>query len=75
MMRLLRRIKSADDTVARLLITERIWSRTAERFYRKVEYLLEGVHRVSEAKTILRKWIKKYVPLSEQGVEEKTLGA
>ena len=65
----------AEDTVARLLITERIWSRTAERFYRKVEYLLEGVQRISEAKNVLRKWIKKYVPLSEQCVEEKTLGA
>ena len=65
----------AEDTVARLLITERIWSRTAERFFRKVEYLLAGVQRISEAKNVLRKWIKKYVPLSEQYVEEKTLGA
>ena len=57
------------------MITERIWSRTAERHYRKVEYLLDGVQKISEAKTVLRKWIKKYVPLSEQGVEDKTLGA
>ena len=73
--RLVRRIKAAEDTMARLLITDRIWSRTAQRFYRKVECLLDGVHRISEAKTVLRKWIKMYVPLSEQCVEEKTLGA
>ena len=55
----------AEETVARLLITERIWSRTAERFFRKVEHLLSGVQRISEAKNVLRKWIKSNVPLSE----------
>ena len=63
--RLLRRIRMAENTVARLLITERIWSRTAERFFRKVEHLLAGVQRISEAKNVLRKWIKTNVPLSE----------
>ena len=56
----------AEDTEARLLITERVWSRTAERFFRKVEHLLEGVQRISEAKNILRKWIKSNIPLSEE---------
>ena len=64
--RLLRRMKIAEDTVARLIITERIWSRTAERFYRRVENMLSGVQRISEAKTVLRKWIKSNVPLNEE---------
>ena len=64
--RLVRRMKMAEDTEARLLITERVWSRTAERFFRKVEHLLEGVLRISEAKNILRKWVKTNVALSEE---------
>ena len=64
--RLIRRMKMAEDSVARLVITERIWSRTAERFFRKVENLLAGVQRISEAKNILRKWIKSNVPLSKE---------
>ena len=56
----------AEDTTARLLITERVWSRTAERFFKKVEHLLVGVQRISEAKNILRKWIKTNVPLIEE---------
>ena len=64
--RLLRRMKIAEETVARLLITERIWSRTAERFFRRIENKLSGVLRISEAKTILRNWIKSEVPLNEE---------
>ena len=64
--RLARRLKTAEDTVARLQITERIWSRTAERFYRKVENQLSGVLKISEAKTILRNWIKSNIPLFEE---------
>ena len=56
----------AEETVARLMITERIWSRTAERFFRRVEHLLIGVERISEAKSILRKWIKSKIQLSEE---------
>ena len=63
--RLLRRIKMAEETEARLLITERIWSRTSVKFFRDVEHLLSGVLRISEAKNVLRKWIKSNVPLSE----------
>ena len=55
----------AEYTEARLSITERVWSRTAVRFFRMVEHLLEGVQRISEAKNILRKWVKSNVPLSE----------
>ena len=64
--RLLRRMKMAEETVARLLITERIWSRTAERFFRRIEIKLCGVLRISEAKTILRNWIKSEIPLNEE---------
>ena len=64
--RLVRRLIIAEDTVARLQITERIWSRTAERFFRKVENQLSGVLRISEAKTIIRNWIKSNVPLNEE---------
>ena len=64
--RLIRRMRMAEDTVARLVITERIWSRKAERLYRRVENLLNGVQRISEAKNILRKWIKSNIPLSEE---------
>ena len=52
--------------MARLQITERIWSRTAERFFRKVENQLSGVLRILEAKTIIRNWIKSNVPLNEE---------
>ena len=55
----------AEYTEARLLIKDRVWSRTSVRFYRMVEHLLEGVQRVSEAKNILRKWVKSNVPLDE----------
>ena len=64
--RLMRRMRMAEETVARLMITEQIWSRTAERFFRRVEHLLIGVQRISEAKSILRKWIKSNIQLSEE---------
>merc|ERR1711867_217218 len=48
--RLVRRLKTAEVTVARLQITEIIWSRTAERFFRKIENQLCGVLKISEAK-------------------------
>ena len=46
-----------------------------ERFFRKVEHLLEGGQRISEAKNVLRKWIKTNVPLSEQYEDGKISGA
>ena len=56
----------AEETEARLLITERIWSRTAERFFRRIGNLLSGVRRIPEEKTVLRKWIKSKVPLYKE---------
>ena len=64
--RLLRRMKIREEAVARLLMTERIWSRMAERCFRRIENELNGVLRISEAKTILRKWIKSEIPLYEE---------
>ena len=64
--RLARRLKLSEDTIARLQITERIWSRTTDRFYRKVENQLSGVVKISEAKSILRNWIKSNIPLCEE---------
>ena len=64
--RLVRRMKLAEEKEARLLITERIWLRISERYFRKVEHSLEGVLRISEAKNILKKWVKTNVPLSEE---------
>ena len=46
---LLRRIENSQETEARLLLTERIWSRKAEFFYRKVEPLLREVVKISIA--------------------------
>ena len=63
--RLVRRLKSSEETIARLQITERIWSRTADRFFRMVENQLSGATKISEAKCILRNWIKSNVPLCE----------
>ena len=64
--RLVRRMKLAEEKKARLLITDRVWSRIAERFFKKVEQSLEGVQKISEAKNILKKWVKTNVPLSEE---------
>ena len=55
-----------EETEARLLITERIWSRTSVKVFREVEHLLLGVLRISEAKNVLRKWIKSNVSLSKE---------
>ena len=62
----MRRMKLAEEKEARLLITERVWSRIAERYFRKVEHSLEGVLKILEAKNILKKWVKTNVPLSEE---------
>ena len=63
--RLITRINISRDTEARLQLTERIWSRTSERFFRRVENNLIGVTKISSAKNILRKWIKTNIPICE----------
>ena len=51
--RLVRRITKSEGSEARIQLTERVWSRTAERFYRRVENLCNGVTRISLIKKIL----------------------
>ena len=63
--RLVRRVNKSVDSIARLNLTERTWSRTSNRFYRLVENDLSGVLKISEAKNILRRWIKTNIPLFE----------
>ena len=63
--RLVRRVNKSTDSIARLNLTERTWSRTSDRFYRLVESKLSGVSKISEAKSILRRWIKTNIPLYE----------
>ena len=36
--------------------------------FRSAEHLLAGILRISEAKNVLRKWIKSNVPLSEENL-------
>ena len=53
--RLVKRIDKSRDTVARLQLTERTWSRTSERFFRCIENNLSGVTKISTAKKHLKK--------------------
>ena len=64
--RLVRRIKISEETEARLVLTEHVWSRVMERYFRQVETLCVGVTKVSAIKRILVEWIKSNVPLSEE---------
>ena len=41
--RLVRRISISEDTTARLLLSERVWSRTAERHFKLVENMCVGI--------------------------------
>ena len=63
--RLITRINIARETEARIQLTERIWSRTSERLFRRVENYLIGVTKISSAKNILRKWVKTNIPICE----------
>ena len=45
--RLIRRLKISEETIARIQLTERVWSQTTERYYRMVENLCTGVTKVS----------------------------
>ena len=66
--RLIRRLKISEDTTARLQLTERVWLRTAKRFYRMVENSCLGATKISEIKRILRNWIKMNIPLSKDNL-------
>ena len=64
--RLVRRIKILEESEARIQLTVRVWSITAERFYRRVENLCNGVTRISLIKKILCEWVKSNIPLYEE---------
>ena len=64
--RLARRINISEESVSRIQLTERVWSRTAERYFRKVEYLCIGVTKISKMKKILSEWIKSNIPILEE---------
>ena len=53
------------DSVARLNLTERTWSKTSDKYFRLIEGELSGVEKISEAKCILKRWIKTNIPLCE----------
>ena len=64
--RLTRRIAKSSDSMARLLLTERTWSRTSDRFFRHIEGELSEATKISETKGILRRWIKSNIPIYEE---------
>ena len=64
--RLTRRIIKSMDSIARLQLTERTWSQSSERYYRLIEGELSGATKISEVKSILRRWIKTNIPICEE---------
>ena len=61
--RLLQRTFKIQESEARLLLTEKIWSRKAEFYFRKVEPIIGGIVSISTVKTLLRQWIKFNIPI------------
>ena len=64
--RLLQRTLRIQESEARLLLTERIWSRKAEYYFRKVEPILSGIACISTVKKLLRQWIKTNIPIYDE---------
>ena len=63
---LLERTFKVQETEARILLTERIWSRKSEYYYRMIEPLLNGNQRIATVKRILNGWIKSNIPIYEE---------
>ena len=63
--RLVARVQNIEDSMARMLLTDRIWSRTTERNYRLVENKCLGVEKISCVKRIFCEWVKSNVPIRE----------
>ena len=61
--RLLQRTFKIQESEARLLLREKIWSRKAEFYFRKVEPIISGIVRISTVKKLLRQWIKSNIPI------------
>ena len=64
--RMIRRLNTSENSFARLLIRERVWSRIADRYYRMVEISLQNISKISVAKRILSEWVKTNVPIAEE---------
>ena len=52
--RLLQRTLKIQESEARLLLTEKVWSRKAEFYFRKVEPIISGIVRIATVKKLLR---------------------
>ena len=60
------RISISEESIARILLTERIWKRTTERYFRFVEKECTGVVKISRIKKILSDWVKANIPIKEE---------
>ena len=56
--RLVERVQNIKDSIARMLLTDRIWSRTTERNFKLVENKCSGVDKISVVKRIFGEWVK-----------------
>ena len=63
--RLVCRILKTEDSMAKMLLTEGIWTRTTERHYRLVESKCIGVTKISSVKRIFSDWVKFNIPIRE----------
>ena len=63
--RLVDRIQNIEDSMARMLLTDRIWSRTTEINYRLVKNKCLGVNKISCVKRFFCEWVKSNVPIRE----------
>ena len=64
--RLIRRLNISSSTEARILLTDRVWSRKSEYYYRQVEPLCVGLVRLSQFKRTLSEWIRSNIPIYEE---------
>ena len=63
--RLVSRILKSEESTARMLLTERVWSRTTERHYKYVENFCMGITKISRVKKIFSDWVKSNIPIKE----------
>ena len=63
--RMVRRLQISENSFARMLLTERVWSRVTERYYRMVESSCGGISKISIIKRISSEWVKENVPIAE----------
>ena len=66
--RLVYHVQKSEETLARILLTERIWTRTTERYYNQVDYICRGVTKISSVKNIFRTWVKDNIPIKESDI-------